>query len=134
MKALYKQLDFSVLTWNGATWDLGTFNSAPAFQNLTANIPNLVYQGGYFDLAGLTQQEKTLFIQGLEIQLATPPTMLNAITGDSLTISMVIADTPLSPTFTSYGTAGWSFGDLDAQNVVFGQTQTAQCNPSQGVF
>ena len=124
MKALYKQLEWTRFTWNGATWDLSTTNSEPPFQNLSANGPQVIYQGGYFDLAGLTQQEKTLFIQGLDIQMVFAPELTDGITGDAVSICVVLSDTPLDPTFTSYVAPGFSGGGIDAQNLIFHRWQT----------
>jgi hypothetical protein len=56
--------------------------------------------------------------------MAYAPLMNNGITGDNVSITLVIADRPLSPTFASYVAPGFIGGDLDAQNVIFNRHQT----------
>lgn len=125
MKALYKQLEYVQADWNPVTmvWDLAfNYNTAPDFESLAANSLQLAWYTGYFDLAGMTKQEKTLFIQGLDIQLAFPPEMNNAVTGDALNIFTIVADTPLSNS--SFAFPGFFTGGIDAQNVIFSRCQT----------
>lgn len=123
MKALYKQLDPIILDWNGATWDI-TYNpnGQPDFQVTSANNIQLFWYTGYFDLAGMTEQEKTLFIQGLDIQLTYAPRFNLGVTGDSVTIYTALTDTPMTvgtPVF-----PGFAGGGIDAQNLIFHRTET----------
>lgn len=55
----------------------------------------LYVQESYFDLAGMTQQEKTLFFETVSIQSAYNPSLEGGHTGDGLIEQIVLTSTPI---------------------------------------
>lgn len=56
----------------------------------------LVAQSTYFDLAGMTIDDETLFVKLAQVQRYFPPTLTNAATGDSFDEMMIMSTHPLT--------------------------------------
>ena len=57
---------------------------------------------GYIDLAGMSQQEKTLYFKGATVQEVQPPIVFNQAAGDSIVVVDVMSSVPLTDTEYSF--------------------------------
>ena len=78
-------------------------------------------QHSQIDLGGLSQREKTIFFNDLEIQMPYPPSMLDAIAGDNLTLQLLISDQPIDNR-AFYG-PGQASSDTNPENMLIMRTQ-----------
>ena len=98
MKLLNKVFDGIVVNLSAGQWSISGPTSQEA--RILAQAPTycLVAQSTYFDLAGMTLEDKTLFIKMAQVQRYFPPTLTNAATGDSFDEFMIMTTHPLSDT------------------------------------
>ena len=99
MKMLSKIFSPLVIDFNSTppgTWSL--IGATPQEARILIQAPTycLVAQSTYFDLAGMTIDDETLFIKLAQIQRYFPPTLTNAATGDSFDEMMIMSTHPLT--------------------------------------
>ncbi|MGI9446917.1 MAG: hypothetical protein ACR2NI_04580 [Pirellulales bacterium] len=121
MKTLFKQAEGFAAVYNAGTWDFESSGSGWEVTSNTANNFTAVFRG-YFDLAGMSMDEKTLFFRDVQIQLQTPPTTIQGVTGDNVTIQTYVTDQPMDD-FDFLG-PGFSFSRMNAENCLIHRTQT----------
>jgi len=80
------EIDNNAIVATSST-NLTELNSSPT--------AGLYVQQSYFDLAGMTQQEKTLFFETVSIQTAFNPSLVGGHTGDGLVEQIVLTTTPI---------------------------------------
>jgi len=118
VKILAKQTELTTLQYNGSTWDLITLGSNWVNDSPSANIIRAYSLNNYIDLAGLSMEEKTVFIKNIRIDYEFLPTASNAISGDAVSVTCYITDVPMS-----VGTLrpGFAFDNMSAQNCALMQ-------------
>jgi hypothetical protein len=96
MKMLSKLFSGINIDLTAGTWSIVGATQQQA--RILIQAPNfcLVAQETYFDLAGMTLEEQTLFIKLAQVQRYTPPTLTNAATGDSFNEMMIMSPHPLT--------------------------------------
>jgi hypothetical protein len=94
MKVLSKPFSQTVATLDGASWGL-TGSQKPTV--LGANTPAFVtwYQSTYFDLAGMSIDDKTLFFKAVQVQRAFTPEFTSGATADYLMEQVLMVTTPI---------------------------------------
>ena len=125
MKLLHKGLGTVVFAFNGPNMEA---TSSTTIQMLRS-FPNYAtyVQKDYFDLAGLTQQEKTLFFETVSVQTAYNPTIDGGHTGDGFIEQIVLTTTPIEEDYllSELATgAGLPGSKLDWSQVVYYRQRT----------
>lgn len=125
-KILSKPLDSFVASIADGDTSWTTFSSG--YWNVYSNTTNncRAFTDAQIDLGGLTRQEKTVFFKNLELQMPYPPSMLSAIAGDNLQLTLIIQDQPIDD-FDIYG-AGLAYSNTNAENLLLYRTQTWLCD------
>lgn len=79
----------------------------------------------YFDLAGMSQREKTLFFEGAAVQEVLAPIHANGAVGDSLIVVDLMTTTPLTDAevlnFGLYGNTAGSPAHISYEETVYGR-------------
>jgi len=118
MKTLVKQLEGTIWTWETPTPNLWGFQSLGGeYEVLTNSANNITAYSNteYIDMAGLSQQEKTMFIEGLAIEYQTQPSAVNATPGDQIQLVILVSDVPADTTAAFVG-PGFAVSDMDMMN------------------
>lgn len=106
MKTLAKEHNFLQMDGTDADWDVVPASSSGWRQFGT----NGAISSNYFDLAGMSMKEKTLFFEASGVQTASPPaTDAGGVAGDNLIILDVMSSTPLTDTELAVMTIGGNF-------------------------
>jgi hypothetical protein len=132
MKRLVKQLEVLQFNYSAPLWDIVQSGGEYVLANNTANNARAQTLNQYIDLAGMTQQEKTAVIKGLEIQYQAPPSMTNAVAGDAVQIAMLITDVPA--TGLSFIGPGFAVSDISMQNCILHRLETWAVTTESGTF
>jgi hypothetical protein len=123
MKQLVKQIEALAFRYGaGPLWTIGQSGGEYELTGASANSPRAFALNQYIDLAGMSQREKTMFIEGLRIDLQGAPTATEAVPGDSITFTILVSDVPA--TQTSFVGPGFAYSDMSAQNCALALTQT----------
>jgi len=122
MKTLAKEhgLGFFTQTAPG-NWEFATANST-AYWEQTG--PFTFVSSSYFDLAGMSMEDKTLFFEAAGTQTALPPAGTStAVAGDALVIADLMTTSPLTPEELLFVTAFGNFppAPLSFQETVYGK-------------
>jgi len=91
MKTLAKEIPFLSADYNGTVY------TSSNDQGWTQVVPGTFVYSTYFDLAGLSMEEKTLFFSGAAVQdLAMPISGPGGAAGDNFVMADIMTTTPLS--------------------------------------
>lgn len=122
MKHLAKQIEAVAFNYgagplwtivqNGGEWDL---------TGASANGPEAFALNQYIDMAGLSQREKTMFIESLTIELQTPPSAVDAQAGDQMYFQVLISDVPAQQL--DFLGPGFAASQMNAENCALFMTQ-----------
>ena len=129
MKTLAKEHQFGVfqkVSGGGPNdWELGL---SPGWRQPIA-LAGFFVSSTYFDLAGLTLQEKTLFFQGATATTMFDPLATSTAPGDSMQVIDLITSTPLDDTQLGQFFLGGNFsGPANATpGITYDQTIYALC-------
>ena len=129
MKTLAKEHQFGVfqkVSGGGANdWELGL---SPGWRQPTA-LAGFFVSSTYFDLAGLTMEEKTLFFQGATATTMFDPLATATAPGDSMQVIDLMTSTPLNDTQLALFFLGGNFsGPANATpGITYDQTIYALC-------
>jgi hypothetical protein len=118
MKTLAKE--FGVLSVNNTagTWSFRTGESAQGWEQYVPGAAGFVNRT-YFDLAGLSMDDKTLFFTGATTQNAYPPSTIPAAPGNRVLVHDIMSSKPLA----NADLAAITFsGNTAATNLTFDQT------------
>ena len=122
MKHLAKQIE--AVSFNYGAGPLWTITQAGGSWDLTtasANSPQAYALNQYIDMAGLSQREKTMFIESLAIELQTLPSAVDAQPGDQMYFQVLISDIPAAQIdFIGPGFAG---SQMNSENCALFMTQ-----------
>ena len=106
MKILAKDINLLNVNKSGASL---TINECPMWRQIGPN--HFVFES-YYDLAGMSLEEKTLFFEAATVQDVSNPALVNAAVGDILGCSDVLTSTPMSDV-------------MMTQFITFGNTQVS---------
>ena len=95
MKTLNKEHGFLNAVGNELTWSV---NPTATYGNwrLLSGSSNAIMSNTYFDLAGMSMKEKTLFFDGAGVQVVNAPAVFNGAAGDTLIITDLMSSSPLT--------------------------------------
>lgn len=135
MKLLSKQTQLLQLSWLGLptnTWS--SLQSGGEYEeiSMSSNNVQLLANTGYFDLAGMSMEQKTLFVKNLSIQMQGPPSATDAIQGDAVEIITMLADVPIKQQ--DLAGAGWYPSVMSSDNCFFRRVQTWAVDTGQITF
>tara|TARA_Y100001951_G_scaffold47954_1_gene37811 strand:- start:1058 stop:1711 length:654 start_codon:yes stop_codon:yes gene_type:complete len=127
MKVLAKEHGVLVCDNSGTpaapVWALGSGSNG--YRDLSSGGTGFFVSDTYFDLAGMTLREKTLFFEGATVQEVLAPVVFNGQPGDSLIIVDLMCSKPLTDTELIFFPV---FGNFAGTNtaLTFDQTIYAQ--------
>lgn len=123
MKQLVKQIEAMAFQYGaGPLWTIVQNGGEWELLDGSANSFNAICLNQYIDLAGMSQREKTMFIEALRVDLQAPPTATQAVSGDAIHFTILVSDVPA--TRTSFVGPGFAYSDMSAQNCAMYHTQT----------
>jgi hypothetical protein len=95
MKTLAKEFDTLQVNFAGGNYSLDPSLSNSGWRQIFPNLGVFV-NSTYFDLAGMTMEEKTLFFQGAAIQEVLNPQFSPASPGDGMIVVDIMSQVPLT--------------------------------------
>lgn len=84
--------------------------------------PGLYIASTYFDLAGMTKEDKTLFFEGATVQELKNPTSFPATAGNTLQVADVMSAVPLTDVEAAFYLFGANFHIANTSTLSFDQT------------
>lgn len=98
MKTLVKPILPIGANLAGDTWELS--GASGAQQRILQQFPQYCtfVQSTYFDLAGMTIEDETLFFRFVNVQRSAPPAIQNGATADYISEIILLTTTPLNDT------------------------------------
>ena len=122
MKTLAKEHAFLIATQTEGVWSVGLGAQGWRLVNPGGSSPVFV-SDTFFDLAGLSQREKTLFFEGATVQDLLNPIAFNQAPGDSIIITDLMSTKPLSDAqltgFTIFGNFAAPGASLTFEETVY---------------
>jgi len=123
MKELIKNIGYCIASKQEGPpvdWAYG-FNGD--WSHAPSGLSNQIYAhslNNYIDLAGLSQDDKTTFVEAIALSYDYLPSTTDGVTGDSMTVQVLVTDIPLpAPNFIQ---PGGNFGPaLSSQNFALHQ-------------
>jgi hypothetical protein len=123
MKQLLKQIEALSFAYGaGPLWTINQNGGEYELTNASSNAPRAIALNQYIDLAGMSQREKTMFIEGLRVDLQVPPSATDAVAGDAIQVYILVSDVPA--TQNSFIGPGFGYSDMNAENCALFLTQT----------
>lgn len=120
MKTLAKELPALIVTRAGGVY---TLNSGE-YREPVPGIPQYV-ASTFFDLAGMSQQEKTLFFEAAALQEVLPPATTGATAGDGCVVVDIMTTTPMTDNqviaFAGAGNIAGSSAQISFGETVYGR-------------
>ena len=105
--------------------------STGEWELLDANLGYFL-SSGYFDLAGMTLQEKTLFFSGAMVQDYLAPSIGSGVVGDTMVIVDLMMTTPFEDNNKLFESYAVGFGFLGShenfEQVTYGRSQVMSLN------
>lgn len=122
MKTLAKELPALTVTKAGPVFTIDAGN----YRQPVPGIPQYV-ASTFFDLAGMSQREKTLFFEGATIQEVLPPSTTGATAGDGIVVVDIMTSTPLSDTeviaYSSQANMAGSSSAITFDETIYGRVR-----------
>jgi len=118
VKVLTKDHGTAVFDRTGAEWDI----NAPLTNGWEEVTTGSFVSSTYFDLAGMSMEEKTLFFEAAGTQSVLAPTVNNAGPGDSIVLVDLMTSVPLTNTQAVNFAIRGNFGDnppLSYQETIY---------------
>jgi hypothetical protein len=127
MKTLVKEHGFFDATRTGNTWTLNPAFNYRLIPGTTGSGALYAYSKTFFDLAGLSIDEKTLFFDMAAVQTSSLPVFAgSASAGDSIQIIDVMTSVPLAEDATMLSDISYGFGFKGSrqnfENVIFARS------------
>jgi len=116
-KTLAKEFAQLSIDFDGASFNIITANQ---WRQLSGQ-PYFI-SSTYFDLAGLTMDDKTLFFEGATIQEVLPPVNTPATAGNIIQVADIMCSTPLTDTEAASFLLGGNFSGPASSTLTFDQT------------
>mgnify|MGYP005991238695 CR=1 FL=1 len=122
MKTLAKELPALTVTKAGPVFTIDAGN----YRQPAPGIPQYV-ASTFFDLAGMSQREKTLFFEGATIQEVLPPSTTGATAGDGIVVVDIMTSTPLTDTeviaYSSQANMAGSSAAITFDETIYGRVR-----------
>jgi len=128
-EALVLQFDDPTNSWTQFSYGGGQYEAL----SLSSNNVELLANKGYFDLAGMSMEQKTLFIKNISLQLQAPPMGTNGMPGDAIQMITMLSDVPISNLDIQAG-AGWPLSTMSSDNCFLRRVQTWSITADSGSF
>lgn len=128
-EALVLQFDDPTNSWSQFSYGGGQYEAL----SLSSNNVELLANKGYFDLAGMSMEQKTLFIKNISLQLQAPPMGTNGMPGDAIQMITMLSDVPISNLDIQAG-AGWPLSTMSSDNCFLRRVQTWSITADSGSF
>ena len=130
MKVLTKSFNALVASKADAP-DLWTIDSGEGWRQLTPGQATFV-SSTFFDLAGMSQREKTLFFEGAAVQEVLPPTSTAATAGNGLVVVDVMSTSPMTDTqaaaYQINANLPQGFSGLNFEQTIYGRVRVFTMN------
>jgi len=95
MKALEKEHSYSIFTYDQGTRTI-VFTEGTGYEQIQSGILDYAVSETYFDMAGMTHDEKTLFFEGAAMQEILPPAIDVGTAGDQCAMIDIMCTKPLT--------------------------------------
>lgn len=95
MKTLAKEFDRIGVTKAGPTYTIQT-GTGDGWRQIGGPTSNAFVASTYFDLAGMSMEDKTLFFSGAALQEILNPSKTNATAGDIVQVADIMSSVPLT--------------------------------------
>ena len=118
MKTLAKEFTFLTATKTGPAYAI---TDGQDWRQPTPGIGQFV-SSTYFDLGGLTMDDKTLFFEGATIQEVLPPSASGATAGDGVAVVDIMSVVPLTDNEVLAYSSGANFLESTTSTLTFSQT------------
>ena len=128
MKVLTKEHGYLVITLGGAPNQYSISDSASSWSQPFAP-QGIFYSKNYFDLAGLTLREKTLFFKGATVQQLGNPSITSGAAGDACLIYDIMSTSPMTDNELAGFNANGNFAGVSStvtSGLTFDQTVYAR--------
>jgi hypothetical protein len=122
MKQLVKQIEAMAFQYAAPLWTISQSGGEYELLDASANSFSAIALNQYIDLAGMSQREKTLFLESLRVDLQVAPTATQAVSGDAIHFSVLVSDVPA--TRASFVGPGFALSDMSMQNCAIQLNQT----------
>lgn len=123
VKVLEKEHSYAIFTYDGGTRTF-TFTEGSGWDSIQSGLNDYAVSRTYFDMAGMTQEERTLFFQAITIQEGSN-FEITGPTGAKLWVLDLVTSIPFDLTQWNYrfglGFMGSQSGALNFEHVLFGQ-------------
>jgi hypothetical protein len=133
VKTLAKEHGLLSASFSGSSWSVqenGTYGNWRLLGNIT------FISSTYFDLAGMSMEEKTLFFQGAAVQSLAPPKSTNGVPGDSAFILDLMSTSPLTDdqisNYAAFGNFAQPTSTLEFSETVYARIQIFAITQDQG--
>jgi len=132
MKTLTKEHGLLSAAFSGSTWSVQANGSYGSWRALG----NTQISSTYFDMAGMSMDEKTLFFEGAAVQSLSPPKATNGQPGDSVAILDLMSAVPLTDAqlvnYASFGNFGQPGATLEFSETIYARYQIFVLSQDQG--
>jgi len=134
MKVLAKEHSLLSTTWNGSAWSI----AANATYGSWRAIGNLQISSTYFDLAGMSMEEKTLFFEAAAVQDLVTPKATGPAPGDSVLILDLMTTSSLTDAqianYAAFGNFAQPTSTLEFSETVYARIRTFVITQDQGAL
>ena len=126
MKTLTKEHGYLSSSGVEDTWGVNESSTFGNWRLLTGST-NAIMSNTYFDLAGMSMKEKTLFFDGAGVQSVNAPFVTNGVAGDVLIVTDIMSSTPLADidliNFISFGNFAQPGSKLTFDETMYARNQ-----------
>ena len=133
MKTLAKEHGFLSINRAGANWSID-----PSLSNGWEAVGNSFVSSTYFDLAGMSMEEKTLFFQAAGTQEVLNPQLFNIGIGDGVIVLDIMTSSPMTPTevatFILYANFSGSPSNIGFDETIFARVQAYSIHVDTGTY
>jgi len=131
MKTLTKQHGTLSVSRTGPQFEINHGASTGEWE-LLDGVLGYFLSSGYFDLAGMTLQEKTLFFKNAVVQDYLAPSIGTGVVGDTLVVIDLMTTSPLGSATEIFESYAVGFGFLGShenfEQIVYGRSQIMSLN------
>ena len=133
MKTLTKEHGFLSVNRTGAEWAID-----PSLSNGWEAVGSTFVSSTYFDLAGMSMEEKTLFFQAAGTQELLNPQLFNVAVGDGVYLLDIMTSSPMTPTevvlFFSGANFSGSGSNIGFDETIFARVQAFSIHVDTGTY
>lgn len=126
MKTLTKEHGLLSILGTELNWDTQPNGTYGPWRALTPGGTTFI-SSTYFDLAGMSMTEKTLFFEAAGTQTLSPPKATNGAAGDNFIIFDIMSSTPMTDTelsnFTGFGNFNQPGANLSFDETIYARSQ-----------